>query len=255
MDILSNLTNLLGAAAAGQSQQGGMGGGAAGGLGGLGALAGLLGGGAGGTSSAGADPLGGLGGLVGALLGGGGSRGGASSGLAGLAGSLMGGGGGAGAAGGLGALGGLVGSLMGGQGGNMLSQLLGGEQAPPAPHANIGNPDQARAVNTLRALVYAARADGKLDDQEKQAIGREVQNAGLTQEGQNLVNQFLAEEVDPNKIAQNITSSQEALQIYALSCAITRMDTFMEKNYLEALAQSLRIPAQTKMAIEQKIAQ
>ncbi len=243
MDILSNLTNLLGGAG-GQQQSS-----SSGGLGGLGALAGLLGGGgAQSSSSAGADPLGGLGGIVGALLGGGSSSRSAASGLAGL----MGGGSG-GSGGGLGALGGLVSSLMGGSGGGLLSSLLGGEKEPPAPQANTANPSQAQAVNTLRALVYAARADGKMDANERQSISTEAQKAGLSREGQELVNQFMSEDVDPNNIARNITSGQEALQIYALSCAITRVDTFMEKQYLESLAQALRIPPQTKAAIEQKI--
>ncbi len=215
MDILSNLTSLLGGAG-GQQQQSQ----ASSGLGGA---------------------LGGLGSLVGALLGGGG--GGQSSAM------------GASGAAGLGGIGSLIGSLMGGQGGGMLSQLLGGEQPPPAPQARSANIDQARAVNTLRALVYAAKADGKLDAQEKQTLSAEIQKSGLSSEGQQLVNQFLGEDVNPAAIAQNITSSQEALQIYALSCAITRMDSFMERSYLDNLAQALGIPPQTKTAIEQKIGQ
>lgn len=232
MDILSNLTNLLGSAAGQPQRQSG----ASGLGGGLGALAGMLGGGGAGASSGASDPLGGLGGLVGALLGGGGGGGGAMGGAAGL-----------------GGIGSLIGSLMGGQGGSMLGQLLGGEKAPPAPQAGNANADQARAVNTLRALVYAAKADGKVDDQEKRTLGAEVQKSGLSQEGQQLVNQFLNEDVDPSRIAQNITSSQEALQIYALSCAITRMDTFLERSYLDGLAQALGIPPQTKASIEQRI--
>ncbi len=250
MDILSNLTNLLGGAA-GAQQQGGAGGG-------LGALMGMLGGGGASARSGaafgggGGDSLGGLGSLVGALLGGGGGRGGASalSGLSGLAGMVTGGGG---SGGGLGGLGSLIGSLMGGQGASMLGSLLGGEQAPPAPQAGIGDPAEAQAVNTLRALVYAARADGKLDAQEKQTITSEVQKAGLSPEGQRMVSEFLSEDVDPGKIARNITSSDEALQIYALSCAITRVDSAMERNYLDLLARSLRIPDATKTAIERKI--
>ncbi len=85
-------------------------------------------------------------------------------------------------------------------------------------------------------------------------LSAEIQKSGLNSEGQQLVNQFLSEDVEPARIAQNITSSQEALQIYALSCAITRMDSFMERSYLDGLAQALGIPPQTKAAIEQKVA-
>ncbi|MEM7385620.1 MAG: DUF533 domain-containing protein, partial [Verrucomicrobiota bacterium] len=127
---------------------GGGGGAGGGGLGGA-VLGSLLGGRGGG---------GGLGGAVlGSLLGGGG--GGGAGGAAGLLGSLLGGGGaGAGAAPQQGGAAGLLGSLLGGG---------GGAQATPEP-----TPEEANTEATLliRAMCNAAKADGKLDEQEKQNI-------------------------------------------------------------------------------------
>lgn len=222
MDILSNLTNLLGQAAGSQGgarQQGG----------GMDGLAGLL------NSDT-------LGSLVGALLS---NKSGATAG-----------GGGAGA-GGLGAIGSLLGSLMSGDaGGGLLQQILPqGQGAPaggraPAPSAS----PQARAGNMLRALVYAAKADGHIDDSERAAINDQVRKLGLGAQAQAVVEQAMDEPLEPSRIARDVADSQEALQIYALSCAVTNSDHFMEKSYLDSLASALRIQPEMKAGIEARMA-
>lgn len=232
MDLLSNLTNLLG-------QMGGTQGAAPA------------------RQSGAADALGGLlnpemlSGLVGALLGGG-SGGGASpmagaqsssAGLGGL-GSLLGmlAGGGAPASGGAtGGMGGLLGSLLGG--------AMGGVTPPPPPAAPAADTPATKAENILRALVYAARADGRVDANEQAALNQQVQSLGLGREAQAIVNQALSEPLNPNNIARNITSSDEAVRIFALSAAITQMDDEREKAYIADLGNSLGIPPQTQQAL------
>lgn len=225
MDILQNLTNLLGQAAAPQRQP---------------------------QQQAGADnPLGALGGLLDPKI------------LSGLVGSLLGAKGGAapaasGATAGASGLdlGGLLGALLGGGGANVLGSLLGGDETPPpAPQAAAtGNAVvKRRAENMLRALVYAARADGRIDRNEEAAINEQVSKLGLGPEAQTMVNQYLAEQIDANKIAANITDSNEALQIFALSCALTQVDQPAEQQYIASLGRALGIPAATQKGILQRI--
>lgn len=222
MDILQNLTNLLGQAAAPQRQP---------------------------SQQAGADSgLGALGGLLDPKV------------LSGLVGSLLGGKGGGAAQGRLGAsgldLGGLLGALLSGGGANVLGSLLGGGQTPPpAPQAAATGTSavKRRAENLLRALVYAARADGKIDRDEEAAINDQVSKLGLGPEAQTMVNQYLAERIDPNNIAANITDSNEALQIFALSSALTRVDQPDEQQYIVSLGQALGISADVQKSILQRI--
>lgn len=237
MDILSSLTNLLGEAAGAQAAPS--------------------------RQSGAADPLGQLlnpqmlGSLVGALFGGSGA--GAASptagahasaaglgGLGSLVGMLVGGGGGSGAAPASGGAGGLLGALLGG---------MGGETPPPPPPPASPAPDtvETKAENVLRALVYAARADGHVDRQEQAALNQQVQSLGLGSAGQTIVNQALSEPLNPNNIARNITSSDEAVRIFALSCALTRLDDNREKSYITDLGNSLGIPAQTQRAVIDRI--
>lgn len=228
MDIFSNLQNLLRDAAgpqsnatAPQTQQGGAG---------MDGLGGLL------DSNV-------LGGLLGALLSG---KGGAAA-APGASASPMGG------AGGLGALGGLLGSLLGGQGGNILSQLIPNGAPAPALKSAAPATSQNRAINLIRTLVYAAKADGHVDSNEQATINAQLGKLGLGAQGQAMVNQVMDEPIDPNRIADNIGDAQEAVQLYALSCAITDMDQFMERSYLDGLATALRIPADAKAKIEARV--
>lgn len=222
MDILQNLVGLLGQGASQKS-------GAASG----GGLGGML------------DPNM-LSGLVGSLMGGkGGARSGATApgglDIGGLIGSLMGAGGGGGS--GAGGLGGLLGSLMGG----------GDEPPPPAPQAQSASPEKLRQANLLRALIYAARADGHIDQQEEASINEQVRKLGFGAEAQAMVNQFMSEPLQPAKIAANITDPSEALNIFALSCALTQMDQPAERQYLDSLGDAMRVPKSARAEIIKRL--
>lgn len=225
MDILQNLQAMLGgqgAAPAGRPSTG-----SASGLGGLSSLL---------TPEV-------LGGLAGALFGG--KAGG--GGLGGL-GSL---GASAGGAGGLGALGGLLGSLLSGGGG-----LFGGSDAAqaPAPQAPRAQSDpRAQFMRLVRAMVYAAKADGHIDAKEQAAIQSQFDRLNLGPDGQAMLRQVMDEPIDPSRVAAGVADPQEAVQLYALSSAVIDPDQFMEKSYLDGLAKALGLPDNVKASIEAKL--
>ncbi len=173
-----------------------------------------------------------------------------------------------GGAGGLGGLGGILGSLMGGGGsagatgsGDLASSLGGlfGSHPAQAPQAPTPVPVQAKPTakteRLLRAIIYAAKADGHIDDQEQASINSQLQKLNLGPEGKALVQQAMDEPLDPNKIAYGVQDQQEAMQLYVLSRILTNADQFMEKAYLDSLATALHIPIQARDALEQHIAQ
>lgn len=250
MDILQQLTNLVGSGmGGGQQAQYQQQGGGAGGLGGLlnpSMLSGLIGSLMGGGGGMGGGAGGGIGGLMGA----------AASALGGMSGGGMQGGARGGMGGGGMDLGGLLGSLLGGGGASLLGSLLGGSTPPPAPQASVTGDmrNQRKNENLLRALVYAARADGSIDRQEEASINQHVQELGLGADAQAVVNQALSEQMDPRNIARNITDPNEALQIFALSAALTRVDTRAEQQYIASLGTALGIPPNTQQSIMQRIA-
>lgn len=223
MDILQNLESILGKSMGGSL--GPNGGQTASGAGGLGALSSFL------TPEV-------LGGIAGALFP---NKGGASN-----------------AAGGAGGLGQLLGSLFSGGSDGLFGQHQNSMQAAHsgavAPRYDSPAPaPRDQAMRFIRTLVFAAKADGHIDDNEQAAIRDQIRKLGIGSEGESMIKQAMDEPLDPNLIANGVVDSREALQLFALSCAVINIDHFMEKSYLDALANALQIPADVKASVETKI--
>lgn len=202
--------------------------GGASGRGGADLLGSLLGGGAAGQRSGG----GGLGGMIGNLLGGGRGRGarpaaGGGGGAGALLGSLMGGSGGGGNP-----LNDLLGSrASSGNGSEMLGALLGGGEPEEPPREA-----QEEAELLIQAMCYAAKADGKIDEAEKEAIlGRlgELDDDEIA-----YLREHLEGSVDLDSFTSKVPDDMDE-QVYAFSLMAIRLDTQSEAEYFGKLANGL----------------
>ena len=189
---------------------------------------------------------GGLGGLLEQLAGG---QVGSSGGLDDIIGQLTSGGNGQ-----SGGLGGLVGALtsalgQGGSGasaggdsfGNMLNQTIsnrGKAVAPPQP-----TPAQDAAAGLmLRAMIQAAKSDGKFDQSEQQKLlGRLGDVSAMERQ---FVNDELAKPVDVAGLARDIPRGLEH-QVYAMSVLGIDLDNKNEAQYLHQLAQAVGLDQNT----------
>lgn len=243
------LEDLMGSLLGGGSGTGGSGGGPSGGLGGIleqlsgGARGGASGGGLnnvlGGLMGGGAGGGGGLGGLMGAL-GGGGAGTGSGGGLGGLLGAL---GGGGAAAGGLG---GLLGALAGGATeekpsasfGEVLNSSFGQNNAAPIPPSPA---QEVAAALMLRAMIQAAKSDGKLDEAEKEKLLGKL--GDVSREEMDFVQNEMQSPVDIEGLANQVPQGLEA-QVYAMSVMAIDLDSQAEAQYLDGFAKALRLPSQ-----------
>ena len=192
----------------------------------------------------------GLGGkLLGGLLGGGGGSTG-GGGLGSVLGSVLGGGGGQSAGGGIG---GMLGGLLGGggaapaaqqqTGGGGISDLLGmvmggGGKAPEVPQEQkAAANDQATVL--IRAMVNAAKSDGRIDQTEQDNIvsklGDDVSEAEV-----NFLREEFAAPLDVAGFAQQVPNGLEQ-QVYFLSLTSIELDTQNEAKYLGQLAQAMKL--------------
>lgn len=110
-----------------------------------------------------------------------------------------------------------------------------------------------RTERLILALVFAAKSDGHIDDKERAAIDRQLQEAGVGSQGRRLVEQALTQPLDPERLARGVQNEDEALELYFLSCAAIDIDHFMERSYLNALGDALKIPQAVREGIEQDI--
>ncbi len=117
-----------------------------------------------------------------------------------------------------------------------IPQIAGTEQTAPLPSA-----PEDRAVRLVKAMIFAAKSDGHIDDDEKAAIQSTVTRLQLGQDLQNIVDEALNAELNPAVLAEGIKTPDEALEVYMVSCSVISPDSIMETAYLDALAKALGI--------------
>lgn len=217
------------------------------------ALSGLLGGGKG---------AGGIGGMlqgvlgdVGKALGGGNKL--AVGGLGALAGALLGGGGGS-------IKGALGGGTMAVLGAMAYSALKGAGSAPEAGEVPVGlrQPENAQeeqeleqgAELVLKAMINAAKADGRIDKTEIQRILGKLEAAGAEGDARDFVIEEMNKPADLDGIvAAAGKSPQLAAQVYAASLLAIEVDTPAERQYLRQLADGLGLSPEVTSRLEKTV--
>jgi len=115
------------------------------------------------------------------------------------------------------------------------------------------SPLDLRTERLILALVFAAKSDGHIDDKERSAIEQQLREAGVEEKGRALVAQAIEQPLEPQRLAQSVKNEEEALELYFLSCAAIDIDHFMERSYLNALGDALKIPHDVREGIERDI--
>ncbi len=112
-----------------------------------------------------------------------------------------------------------------------------------------------RTERLILALVFAAKSDGHIDGKERAAIEHQLREAGIEEQGRALIAKAIEQPLDPQRLASGIRNEEEALEVYFLSCAAIDIDHFMERSYLGALGDALKIPQDVREGIEEDLRQ
>ena len=166
------------------------------------------------------------------------------------------------------ALGGLVGVLLANKSSRKLvgkfgknALIIGGSAAVGVKETHQDEPQfglqttpvDLRAKRLVQALVFAAKSDGHIDADEQRAIDHSLAQLQVGEEAQGWVQEAIEQPLNPELIARSVQNEDEALEVYYLSCLVIDVDHFMERGYLDALAQALKIPADVKQGIESDV--
>ena len=127
------------------------------------------------------------------------------------------------------------------------------ESSIPRPRTRpSGNPpdDNERALVLVRAMISAAKADGRLDQQEQENILKQLHRPSPD------AVRFLREEfqraVDLRELVSSVPMGMEQ-QVYTMSLIAIDLDTGEEAKYMMELAESLRLPAEVREQIHQRL--
>jgi uncharacterized membrane protein YebE (DUF533 family) len=141
------------------------------------------------------------------------------------------------------------------------SQTADAELAP-APEGSAFMPakddsagQEALGLTLIRAMIAAARSDGRLDAQESQAIFQRIEALGLEPESQALLVAEMGQPVDMDKIVASATSPEVAAEIYLASLLAIDVDTAAEKSYLAMLAARLNIQPDLATELRRQVAE
>lgn len=214
--------------------------------------------GGGGASAQGG--LGDLGGLLGGLLGGGAGAGGGGAGLGGLLGGLLGGGSSMGGAPQSRSAGGTNYAALASLGMMAFqayqawqrSQASAPQVAPRTVDLLAGPEAEEHSHAILRALIAAAKADGRIDDAEKQMISTEIGRHTDDPQLQQWLDDEVAKPLDAREVAQSATDSAMASEMYLASVMLVDDQQDAERNYLDELAAALQIDPELQLHLEQQ---
>ncbi|PYC20625.1 tellurite resistance TerB family protein [Pseudomonas mosselii] len=205
----------------------------------------------------------------------------AQDGLGGLLGGLLGGGSGAGGGGGLG---GLLGGLLGGGAGNagaptqgrstggvnyaalaslgmmafqayqswQRSQAAAPQQAVRTVDQLSGPEAEDHSHAILRALIAAAKADGRIDPQEEQLIYAEIKRHTSDPQLQQWLDEEVSKPLDAAEVAQSAQDPGMAAEMYLASVMLVDDQQDAERAYLDELASALGIDPTLQVHLEQQ---
>ncbi len=103
-------------------------------------------------------------------------------------------------------------------------------------HAALEN--EARII--VKAMINAAKADGRIDDTEIRKIIGKLEEDGLTEEEKQFIMEEVNKPLDINEIVSSAQNRPElAAQIYTASLLAIEVDTPAEQQYMQQLAEGL----------------
>lgn len=105
------------------------------------------------------------------------------------------------------------------------------------------------AVILIRAMIMAAKADGRLNPEEQNAIIEQL--GGVTPDVQRFLEREFQTSTDAREFAWSVPLGLEQ-KVYAISLTAINLDVKSESDYLRLLAHGLRIPADVCDEIHQR---
>ncbi|MCY1353826.1 hypothetical protein D9M69_401800 [compost metagenome] len=135
-------------------------------------------------------------------------------------------------------------------------QQAGTPQTPPQTVDRLPPPQvEQHSHAILRALVAAAKADGHIDDRERQLIDGEVLRLTDDRELQGWLDRELHKPLDPAEVARAAQTPEMAAEMYLASLLMVDQEHFMERAYLDELARQLQLPLDLKAELERQARQ
>ena len=122
----------------------------------------------------------------------------------------------------------------------------------PSPLAPAAGDDLGTAL--FRAMVAAARSDGRLDRVERQQLFAQIEKLELDEAQRAELFAQVESPVSLDEVVAAATTKQRAIELYAASRAAIEPDSAAERGYLALLAARLGLEDELVASIERELA-
>jgi uncharacterized membrane protein YebE (DUF533 family) len=118
----------------------------------------------------------------------------------------------------------------------------------PPPSETPFDPSQAPqgegefALTLVRAMISAAKADGHIDDEERQKIAGRLSLAGLGGDAEQFISEELSSPLNLDELVSSAHTEAQRVELYTASRLAINADTRAERGYLDLLAGRLNLP-------------
>jgi uncharacterized membrane protein YebE (DUF533 family) len=129
-------------------------------------------------------------------------------------------------------------------------------QQPMRPLAELPAAEsETHCTAILVALIAASKADGHIDDRERQLIDGEVIKLTNDSALQAWFDRELKKPLDPAEVARHAKDQSMAAEMYLASLVAVDETNFMEKSYIDELARQLKLPPALQAELTQQAKQ
>lgn len=126
--------------------------------------------------------------------------------------------------------------------------VMGNDPASLPPPVDSGFAEPMRADRAddasrlfLRTMVAAARADGRMDQDERARVMDAMERADLSRDAKNYLVEILSEQDDIESIARECPTPEMAAELWLAARLAIDVDTQAEREFLEKFARALKI--------------
>ena len=105
-----------------------------------------------------------------------------------------------------------------------------------------GEDAEERSQILVKAMMAAAKSDGKMSEEETKNINAQIKKLDLGDDIQDVLKAGMVTPLSAKSVAKMADDKEIAAEIYIVSMLVTDRENDQEKNYMESLAEALKLP-------------
>lgn len=139
--------------------------------------------------------------------------------------------------------------------GNFKSLIANAQASTAAPVAALPAPTQTNelALSVIRAMIGAAKADGKVDAAETQRILGHLEQNGVDSAEKSFLMTEMANVQDVQQIAAGTKTPEEAAEVYLAALLVCDSQCAAEQAYLSQLGAALKLDTAFTQALQAEL--